>query len=54
MDPSKQGDLDYTKQGDSYRELVTLLKDKSAKFAEMIEKQEFSLQVHWSLCDDDF
>lgn len=45
IDPNKTGELDYTKQGDSYRELVTLLKDKSPKFAEMIEKQAFALKV---------
>ncbi|KAL4217388.1 Armadillo repeat-containing protein 4 [Mactra antiquata] len=45
VDNSKPGELDYTKQGDSYRELVTLLKDKSPKFAEMIDKQEFALRA---------
>ena len=44
-DSSQAGELDYNKQGDSYRELVTLLKDKSQKFAEMIDKQSFSLKV---------
>lgn len=43
--PDSQGDLDYEKEGDSYRELVTLLKDKSPKFAEMIDKQDFTLKV---------
>ena len=43
--PSNTGELDYTKQGDSYRELVTLLKEKSPKFAEMIDKQAFNLKV---------
>lgn len=37
--PDNQGDFDYEREGDSYRELVTLLKDKSPKFAEMIDKQ---------------
>lgn len=45
LDPNQPGELDYTKQGDSYRELVTLLKDKSPKFAEMIDKQSFVLKV---------
>ncbi|XP_060598171.1 outer dynein arm-docking complex subunit 2-like isoform X1 [Ruditapes philippinarum] len=45
VDPNKAGELDYTKQGDSYRELVTLLKEKSPKFSEMIEKQAFALKV---------
>lgn len=44
-DPKQSGELDYSKQGDSYRELVTLLKDKSPKFAEMIDKQSFALKV---------
>lgn len=42
--PDSQGDLDYEKEGDSYRELVTLLKDKSPKFAEMIDKQVSNLK----------
>ncbi|KAH3821957.1 outer dynein arm-docking complex subunit 2-like [Dreissena polymorpha] len=42
--PTNVGELDYTKQGDSYRELVTLIKEKSPKFAEMIENQEFALK----------
>ena len=45
LDPAQPGELEYTKQGDSYRELVTLLKDKSPKFAEMIDKQSFALKV---------
>ena len=45
LDQNQAGELDYTKQGDSYRELVTLLKDKSSKFAEMIDKQSFALKV---------
>lgn len=45
IDPNKVGELNYTKQGDSYRELVTLLKEKSPKFAEMIEKQAFTLKL---------
>ncbi|KAK3083056.1 hypothetical protein FSP39_012730 [Pinctada imbricata] len=43
--PDNRGDLDYEKEGDSYRDLVTLLKDKSPHFAEAIDKQEFSLKV---------
>ncbi|XP_052816016.1 outer dynein arm-docking complex subunit 2-like isoform X2 [Mya arenaria] len=43
--PNNAGELNYTKQGDSYRELVTLLKEKSPKFAEMIENQEFALKA---------
>ena len=45
LDQNQAGELDYTKQGDSYRELVTLLKDRSSKFAEMIDKQSFALKV---------
>lgn len=37
--PDNRGDMNYEKEGDAYRELVTLLKDKSAHFAEMIDKQ---------------
>ena len=45
LDPNQPGELDYTKKGDSYRELVTLLKSTSPKFAEMIDKQSFALKV---------
>ncbi|VDI83805.1 Hypothetical predicted protein [Mytilus galloprovincialis] len=44
--PDNQGDMDYEKEGDSYRELVTMLKEKSPKFAEMIDKQDFALKQH--------
>lgn len=37
--PDNRGDMNYEKEGDAYRELVTLLKDKSAHFTEMIDKQ---------------
>ena len=37
--PDNRGDLDYEREGDAYRDLVTLLKDKSAHFAESIDKQ---------------
>jgi predicted transcriptional regulator len=47
--PDSQGDLDYEKEGDSYRELVTLLKDKSPKFAEMIDKQVSNLSRNLSV-----
>nr|XP_022323852.1 armadillo repeat-containing protein 4-like isoform X1 [Crassostrea virginica] len=43
--PDNRGDMNYEKEGDAYRELVTLLKDKSAHFTEMIDKQEFHLKV---------
>lgn len=57
--PDNRGDMNYEKEGDAYRELVTLLKDKSAHFAEMIDKQvrkwnkkKFEGEIHgeiWSL-----
>merc|ERR1712154_228097 len=41
----KSGNLDYNRpDADTYRDLVTLIKAKSPKFAEMIEKQEFAVQ----------
>ncbi|KAL3855757.1 hypothetical protein ACJMK2_014960 [Sinanodonta woodiana] len=45
LDPVKAGELNYTKVGDSYKDLVTLLKDKSPRFGELIDKQEFALKV---------
>ncbi|KAJ8320963.1 hypothetical protein KUTeg_002550 [Tegillarca granosa] len=39
-----KGELDYDREGDSYKDLITLLKDKSPKFAEMIDKQGFVLK----------
>ena len=39
-DPEKPGQLDYDRADqDTYRDLVTLLKAKSPKFAEVINKQ---------------
>lgn len=32
------GDMNYEKEGDVYRELVILFKDKSVYFIEMIDK----------------
>jgi hypothetical protein len=37
--PDNRGDMNYEREGDAYRELVTLLKDKSPHFSEMIDKQ---------------
>ncbi|KAK7500939.1 hypothetical protein BaRGS_00007819 [Batillaria attramentaria] len=43
-DPEKPGHLDYSRPDqDTYRDLVTLLKAKSPKFAEIINQQEFAL-----------
>lgn len=39
--------MDYEKEGDSYRELVTMLKEKSPKFAEMIDKQVSYLPIEF-------
>ncbi|KAL5005970.1 hypothetical protein ScPMuIL_017128 [Solemya velum] len=43
--PEKPGELDCTIEGDAYRDIVTLLKDKSSKFAELIAKQDFALKT---------
>merc|ERR1711874_37339 len=41
----KSGQLDYDRpDGETHRDLVTLIKSKSPKFAEMIEKQEFTVK----------
>ncbi|KAL8616112.1 hypothetical protein ACOMHN_064662 [Nucella lapillus] len=43
-DPEKPGQLDYDRlDQDTYRDLVTLLKAKSPKFAEVVNKKEFAL-----------
>ncbi|XP_046364085.1 outer dynein arm-docking complex subunit 2-like [Haliotis rufescens] len=45
-DKDKPGQIDYERpEQDIFRDLVTLLKAKSSRFAEMIEKQEFALRV---------
>lgn len=49
--PDNRGDMNYEKEGDAYRELVTLLKDKSAHFAEMIDKQVRKLLKKKSLSE---
>lgn len=49
--PDNRGDMNYEKEGDAYRELVTLLKDKSAHFAEMIDKQVRKLLLKKSLSE---
>merc|ERR1711974_431064 len=41
----KSGQLDYERPDtDTFKDLVTLVKKKSPKFAEMIEKQEFTVK----------
>ncbi|ESP04270.1 hypothetical protein LOTGIDRAFT_224011 [Lottia gigantea] len=45
-DPEKPTQLDYTRpDSTTYRDLVSLLKDNSSKFAELIDQQEFTLKV---------
>ncbi|XP_021342535.1 armadillo repeat-containing protein 4-like isoform X1 [Mizuhopecten yessoensis] len=43
--PDGLGEMQYEREGEPCRDLVLLLKQKSPKFAEMIDNQDFSLKV---------